>query len=317
MQTNPAHRDNLNDSLDDLIFGAGTTVRTAPVRENAVEFKSAEQRFEENCPKCRGTGRFTGRNGRVFGNCFACKGQGKQTFRTSPEDRAKGRVATAVAKARDAAEVLAAFAAANPVIWAWLDANRATFDFAAKMVEDLVRFGSLTEGKMAACQRLADREAAKVAARVTALQQAPQVDTAGIDRLKAAFDKAREYTAAKATGLSLRNPKITIGGMTISPAKADSRNPGAIYVKQAGEYLGKIVDGKFIAVQTCTPAQRDQVLSFIADPAAAAKVYGQETGICCVCNAVLKSAWRLRGIGPICAKKMGWADLAEDFGVEV
>ena len=64
-------------------------------------------------------------------------------------------------------------------------------------------------------------------------------------------------------------------------------------------------------------ARKAQVLKFVADPAEAAKVYGQETGICCVCNATLKSKWRLRGIGPVCAEKMGWAGLAEDFGVDV
>ena len=36
----------LNDSLDNLFNGDTGPVRTAPVRENAVEFKSAEQRFE-------------------------------------------------------------------------------------------------------------------------------------------------------------------------------------------------------------------------------------------------------------------------------
>ncbi len=77
---------------------------------------------------------------------------------------------------------------------------------------------------------------------------------------------------------------------------------------QAGErvYLGKIVGGKFHASRDCSLGQEKQVLAFVSDPAAAAKVYGQETGVCCVCNATLRSEWRLRGIGPICAEKFGW-----------
>lgn len=102
--------------------------------------------------------------------------------------------------------------------------------------------------------------------------------------------------------------------MTISPAKATSANAGALYVKAGSTYLGKITGGKFFASRDCQPEEQAKVLSFVADPAAAAKAYGQETGVCCVCNATLRSEWRLRGIGPICAEKMGWAGLAEDFG---
>lgn len=297
----------LNDSLDD-IFGAPTgEVRVAPVRP-APEFKSFEQRFVENCQKCRGTGQTR------WGVCFRCKGAGGKVFKTSPEDRAANRASAYNRKAAAATDALAAFEVKQPLVWAWIKANAQKFEFATKMVEVIVRYGDLSEGQLAACQKMLDRETSRSAERTQRLNSAPQVDTAGIDRLKLAFDKARAYAAAKATGLSIRNPKITIGGMTISPAKAESKNPGALYVKAGGQYLGKIADGRFLSVQGCSPAQREQVLKFVADPAEAAKVYGQETGVCCVCNATLKSKWRLAGIGPVCAEKMGWAGLAEDFG---
>lgn len=304
----------LNDSLDALFAGDTGQVRTAPVRADAVEFKSAEQRFEENCQKCRGTGKFVSWGGRTTGQCFACKGKGKFFFKTSPDTRRAQRAIAADRKASKAEQTWSDFAALQPVAAAWILAEKGRFDFAAKMHESVVRFGSLTDGQLGAIQKMVDRAAARVEQRAQSLASASQVDMAGIDRLKLAFDKAKAYAAAKATGLTIRNPKITIGGMTISPAKAESKNAGALYVKQSGEYLGKIMDGKFMAVSACTTAQRDQVLAFVADPAKAAKVYGQETGICCVCNATLKSAWRLRGIGPVCAEKMGWAGLAEDFG---
>jgi hypothetical protein len=146
----------------------------------------------------------------------------------------------------------------------------------------------------------------RATAAVERIANAPVVETTGVDLLKEAFDKAAAYAAAKATGLTIRNPKITVGGITISPAKAASKNPGALYVKADGVYLGKISDGKFIASRDCTDEQQAQILAFVASPAEAAKVYGQETGVCCVCNAALKSEWRLQGIGPICATKFGW-----------
>ncbi len=305
----------MNDSLDNLFVGDTGPVRTAPVRENAVAFKSAEQRFEENCSKCGGTGQFRGWSGRTFGQCFACKGKGKFMFKTSPETRAANRQAAAERKGRLAEQAWTDFAAIQPVVAAWIEQKRGRFDFAAKMYDVVVRFGDLSAGQLAACERMQAADAARDAERTQRLANAPQVASEGVDRLKAAFDKAKAYAAAKATGLTIRNPKITIGGMTISPAKATSANPGALYVKAGSTYLGKINGGQFFASRECTADDKDQVLKFIADPAAAAKVYGQETGICCVCNATLKSEWRLRGIGPICAEKMGWAGLAEDFGV--
>lgn len=233
----------MNDSLDNLFIGDTGPVRTAPVRVDAVAYKPAEQRFEENCPKCRGTGRFVGYSGRVFGQCFTCKGKGKFMFKTSPEARAANRQASAERAARKDAETLAAFETQSPEVFAWIKANAGKFDFSTKMVEAIIRYGDLTEGQRAAVERCIARDVAKATERADRVQQAPQVDTAGIDRLKVAFDKAKAYAAAKAPGLTIRNPKITIGGMTISPAKATSANPGALYVKASGAYLGKIADG--------------------------------------------------------------------------
>jgi hypothetical protein len=300
----------LNDSLDD-IFGAPTgEVRTAPVRENAVSFKSAETRFEETCPKCRGTGRFVSYTGRPLGECFACKGAGKRTFKNSSADRAKARGQAAARKARTDEETLADFAKAHPEAHAWLVTTAPRWEVARSLLGAVVQYGSLTEKQMGIVTRGIDRDAVYAANKAehaaARAADAPAVDTAGIDRLKAAFDQAVAYTAEKGLKLS---PRITIGGMTISPAKANSANPGALYVKQSGGeriYLGKIAGGRFLAAPMCTPADAAKVQQFVADPAEAAKVYGQTTGTCCICNATLRSEWKHRGIGPICAQKFGW-----------
>lgn len=303
---------NLNDDLSDLVFGGEQTADAQPKKAPPQHYVEAQKAgYFDRCNKCSGTGQTR------WGMCFRCKGKGGQTFKTSPEQRQQARATTANRKARIEQDVVEAFKASNQAAYEWLVATAPRWDLAASLLAGLHRYGSLTDKQMAIVTRGIERDAARVTERAVRAAEAPAVDTAGIDRLKLAFDKARAYAAAKAPGLAIRNPKITIGGMTISPAKADSKNAGALYVKAGQTYLGKIAGGQFFASRDCDAGRKAQVLQFVADPAKAAKVYGQETGICCVCNATLKSKWRLRGIGPVCAEKMGWAGLAEDFGMEV
>jgi hypothetical protein len=294
----------LNDSLDSLFAGDTGPVRVAPVRDNAPEFKSAVERFEESCPKCRGRGRFISYAGRDCGPCFTCKGAGKKVFKSSSADRAKARESAATRKANREAEILQAWINENPAEHGWLVATAPRWNVAADLLAGLQRYGSLTEKQVALIRNGIARDAARNEARTAKAASAPAVDNAGIDRLKAAFDSAIKYQAEK--GLTLRTPKITIGGVTISPAGANSKNPGSIYVKAAGEYLGKITAGQFHATQACDAATSAKVLEFIANPQEAAKVYGQTTGVCCICNATLKSKWKHLGIGPICSQKYGW-----------
>jgi len=290
----------LNDSLDDLLSAPALP---QPREATNPNYKPLTQQFVENCPACRGTGKFRSYSGRVVGNCFKCKGVGSKTFKSSAENRARTREQNATRKANREQELIDAFAVAHPAVFAWINESAATFSFAASMLESLRKFGGLTEKQLAACENcIAKREQAKVEA-ANRVANAPTVAVEGVDRLKLAFDTAIAYSAAK--GLK-KYPRITIGCMTISPAKATSANPGALYVKEADQYLGKIADGKFYAVRECSDAQRENVLKFVADPKAASEVYGRETGTCCVCNATLTSEWRLRGIGPICAEKFGW-----------
>lgn len=296
--------DDFNDDLSDLLSGKGPVSQPKQPPANYIPL---EKRFEEPCPKCRGKGRFISYAGRDCGPCFNCKGAGKLVFKTSPESRATARTqsaARAQQKAQSLLGEISQWQEQNAAAWQWLTSNVARGnEFAKSLTEALYKYGSLTDNQLAAVERQLAKMAERKAEREAA---APTVETAGIDRLKAAFDKAAAYTAAKATGLTVRNPKITIGGLTISPAKATSKNPGALYVKSGEDYLGKIADGKFFATAACSSEQQAAVLKFVADPADAAKVYGQETGVCCVCNATLRSEWRLRGIGPICAEKFGW-----------
>lgn len=296
--------DELNDRLDD-IFGGPLTANAEPKKTPPAHYVP-NKAFIEGCKDCRGTGWW-----RPGYRCFKCKGAGKLQFKTSPEARQKERDRAAQKKAAEAVERandMLAFTEAHKEIWNWILNNSDSFEFAASMRDALIKFGSLTPGQLAACQRCLDRNKAAAEQRRMAAEAraaaAPVVDTAGIDRLKVAFDKAIAYSAEKGLKLS---PRITVNGMTISPAKSTSANPGALYVKNSTTYLGKIKDGKFFSVRECSKEQEAEVLKFIADPAEAAKVYGQTTGTCCICNATLRSEWKHRGIGPICAEKFGWA----------
>lgn len=300
--------DDFNDDLSDLLSGKiPLPDRVQVPKAPPAQYVPVEKRFEETCPKCRGRGRFISYRGRDCGPCFHCKGEGRKVFKTSADSRAKSRASSAARAQNKAKQLLAdvlAWQQEHAAAWQWMTSNVARgSEFAKSLTEALYKYGALTDNQLAAVERNAAKMAERKAEREAA---APAVDTAGIDRLKEAFDKAAAYTAAKATGLTVRSPKITVNGMTISPAKATSANAGALYVKSGETYLGKVAGGKFFASRDCTSEQQTQVLKFVADPAEAAKVYGQETGVCCVCNATLRSEWRLRGIGPICAEKMGW-----------
>lgn len=289
------------DPIEGLIQNAGTVVRTSEKTTGHVE----------KCPKCRGTGRFVAWSGRVLGPCHACKGAGSKTFKNSPEARAAGRAKVAARKERNADENWAAFAKQEPEVAAWIQAEASRFAFASSMLDAVRKYEQLTDNQLAAVWRCIEKNKTRVAEQAARKAEAearaaaaPEVDTAGISRLKEAFDTAA--TRARTKGLTMRSPKITIAGLVISPAKAESKNPGALYVKLDGAYMGKIIDNRFLGVRECTPEIEARVLAFIADPKAAAEAYGQTTGTCCICNATLKSAWKLRGIGPICAEKFGW-----------
>jgi hypothetical protein len=293
-----------NDSLDNLFGGDTGPVRSEPVRP-APSYKPATERFAEGCTKCRGTGRFVSYSGRVLGECFACKGKGKKTFKTSADVRAKARNGAAERKERIQLQGIEAFKAEHQAAYEWLVATAPRWDLAASLLAGLHRFGSLTEKQLAVVAKGIERDAARAAERAEQAAQAPTVNDAGIDRLKAAFDSAVAYAAAK--GLKMKTPKITIGCAVISPAGNASKNAGALYVKERGTYLGKIAGGKFYATRDCSAERSAEILVFVADPKAAAEAYGQTTGVCCVCNATLTNGEsKALGIGPICRTKMGW-----------
>lgn len=119
------------------------------------------------------------------------------------------------------------------------------------------------------------------------------------DALRAAFDKLR------ASGL--KRISLRMQGFKVKPAKADSKNPGALYVTEteSDTYLGKIINGRFQNTRECTTETAEKVAALIADPMAAIKASGIETGTCAICGLELTDPESIaRGIGPICAERL-------------
>lgn len=290
-------------SIPDTLDTAPTMLDTAinapkrPITERELPGKSL---YRETCHKCQGRGTY-----RSFGPCFACKGKGGKTFKTSPQARQDNRARAGERIARQRADNWESFVQSNAPLAKWIVEKAPSFSFASSMREAVEKFGSLTGPQIEAIGRCMQKDAMREIERTKRIADAPVVEAAGVDRLKLAFDTAIARAAAKGRGF--RNPRITIGGVVISPAKAGSRNEGALYVKTGSTYLGKIAKGQFFAARECTPEQEKRVVAFVQDPKAAAIAYGQETGVCCVCNAALTNKTSIeQGIGPICATKFGW-----------
>lgn len=280
------------DDLEDGDFAprgvASSAERAGQVRA-AVEATATIANFEP-CAKCRGTGSWgTYKPMR----CYSCNGAGRvaRGFNARSAAASKGK-ATAEQNARvKGMENVERFGESNPDEWAWLKAASNRGDqFAESLIGKLRQWGSLTDNQMQAVRSSMARAAER---------KAPvAIDVTGLD---AAFAVARSKGAKRA---SIRTEAITF-----SLAKSTGQNPGAIYAKSraSGEYLGKIVGGKFTKAFACTPGDVEQIVEASRNPKAAALRYAAITGECSICGAELTDKDSIAaGIGPVCATKFGW-----------
>jgi hypothetical protein len=284
-----------DDMSNDLDFGAPATSST-----NEVTY------FEQTCTKCNGSGRYTFGYIHVrSGECFACKGKGKLTFKTSPATRAKAKanaqrraVAVAEAKATTAQQ----WKDAHPAEAAWMETSAAKFAFAGAMLEALNKFGSLTEKQFETVQRLTAQSAQFMAERKA--EQAARAESAPVVTV-GAIEVA--FTNAKQAGIKF--PKLRLDTFVFSPAGENSKNAGAIYIKnkEDGVYLGKVAGGRLFTSRECDAETSERIVAVSSDPKQAAIAYGQKFGKCAICARALtdKDSVAL-GIGPICAEKYGF-----------
>jgi hypothetical protein len=284
-----------SDMEDDLDFGA-------PAKSSANEVTY----FEQACPKCNGTGRYTFGYVHVrSGECFACKGKGKMSFKTSPATRMKAKMASqkrAVAKADAQANKAAEWKEANPAEAAWMEASAPRFEFARSMLDALNKFGHLTERQMQTVQRLTVQDAERQAVRAT--EQAARAETApvvSVEAIEVAFNNAKQA--------GVKFPKLRLDTFVFSPASENSKNAGAIYIKSKGDgvYLGKVMGGRLFTSRDCTTEASERITAVASDPKQAAVAYGMKFGACSVCGRQLTDSDSVaRGIGPICAENYGF-----------
>ena len=284
-----------DDMSNDLDFGA-------PVKSSAPEITY----FEQSCPKCNGTGRYTFGYIHVrSGECFACKGKGKMVFKTSPATRAKAKASAqrrAEAKAEVKATTVQEWKDANPSEYAWMATSAERFEFARAMLEALNKFGSLTDKQFATVQRLTLQSQefmkAREAEKTARMASAPVVT---VEAIEVAFNNAKQA--------GVKHPKLRLDTFVFSPASEKSANVGAIYIKnkEDGLYVGKVMNGRLFTSRDCTTEASERIVAVASDPAQAAIAYGKKFGACSVCGRALTDADSIaRGIGPICAENYGF-----------
>jgi hypothetical protein len=311
----------LDDDLSELFGGTD-----APRREINLPASFQPRDFTEPCAKCRGTGQFRSFSGRLIGQCFACKGKGKNTFKSSPEARAKGRAAAAKrseAKAANLEAQIKAWGDEHPAERDWLAAGtvraaqqraegKPVFEFPVSMLEALGKWGSLTDGQLAAVRKLIARDEVRVAERAAQKAQveanAPTVD---VSKIEQAFATARaKADRPNAQGVFVKPLRLQAGDVTLQfrSGSEGSQWQGQLFVKTGDKKLGSVKDGKFVRRFECTDAEEAAVLQACADPLQAALAFGKAWSCCAVCGRTLLNDGSIeRGIGPICAGKFGWA----------
>ena len=171
-----------------------------------------------------------------------------------------------------------------PKEFEWISTS--TFDFAVKMREVLTRWGGLTAGQLAAVQRCMGYQPRNVALK----SSAPGTD------LSIASIPAGLYAVPQgATRLKVCIKQGTgkwKGWVFVSDAAVYGQRERYGAQRPSGRYEGKISDALALIA---------------ADPAAASAEYGRLTGTCGVCGRPLENEESVaRGIGPVCAGRMGW-----------
>jgi Family of unknown function (DUF6011) len=280
--------------------------------------------FKVTCQKCHGRGRFISYAGRDCGPCFTCKGKGhferKNSATTLAANRAKAADRKAgreeqnwtdfvEAHAAEAAYILSVISSAGSGGERWRDMMA---DFRAKVG----KYGDLTPGQLGVVQNAIVRQADRAAQKATVAQQAPSAAPVAVEypNIREAFQQVVSRGAKRA--------QITIGTVNLSLAPMSGKNPGAIYVKDAGQYAGKLVGTRFFAGRDAKADLVTKLAEIESDPTGAIKAEadraakliaegaarGEQIEVPCGCCGILLTdpVSRARGIGPICAGKWGF-----------
>ena len=247
------------------------------------------------CFECNGTGKYQGRRvQQEKAHCFACKGKG--WFKSSYADRQKKKQQAASRAQAKMDEAKAAFCAANEGLIERLKEIAGWHSFAASMIQNFDKWGSLTDKQVAAAWSSLARVEAKRAERKAA--QASRSGEVSVAAIEAIFRTAQEN--------GLKRPKFLTERLQISLAPAHGKNAGALYVVCDGAYAGKIKDGQLHALREAPADILELVRAVAASPLEAARMYGRKTGTCSCCGRELTDPKSIEaGIGPVCETNWG------------
>lgn len=258
------------------------------------------------CERCNGSGSVSG------GTCYRCDGSGKQRRRpldrspeaTSRRERARTRRQQQKTNQEDKA---AAWQHDHADVMAWVTSRAERSSFARNLLEGVGRYGSLTEGQVAAVRRaLADdeayriaclkkREAAVEAALASALPPTPE------NRLPQTGPAPLDLSRVPAGRYAVPGGETRLKVLIDRP-EPPSRWSGFVFVSDAAEYGSRTKYGMQRPAESYRGKIIEELRIIAADPKAAAIAYGRLTGHCCICNRKLEDANSVAaGIGPVCA----------------
>lgn len=256
----------------------------APTRQ-----AKAQEKFP--CVKCAGTGQWTGGYVNITTRkCFACNGCG--FFLTSPEQHAKSHKKSAKRKQAKSD----AYRDQHKDLVEYLEEVKGWNDFANSMLEAITKYGHLTEGQERAAYNGMAKHLDRKEEQAKKDANAPVLDLTRINQM---------FDSAKSSGL--KKPKLRVGHLTIQPAPASGKNAGFLYVKDYGNYAGKIsAEGKLFLMRDARESLEEELMAIAADPIGKLTEHGRITGNCSCCGRDLTNKESVeRGIGPICAERYG------------
>jgi hypothetical protein len=300
--------DDFDDGLEDLI-GGEARAKPAVAFKPRLEQAEARNDFTERCMACGGSGRWRG-----FRECFKCKGTGKLVYRTSPEQRAKGRL-KAAEKRELKAEQDAQWREEHKAEIEWLQrtaarqATRATpWTYPGELLGKLEQYGTLTDGQLAAVHKGMLRDEQFRQEREDRQMRANAPVEAG--KIEAAFATARARAARPGMeGVWTRPLQLRAGDvdLTFQPGSIGSQWEGIIFVRYGDDKLGHIKAGTFFPRYECTDALKRAVIEICEDPHKACVAHAKAWSRCGICGQTLTNDESIeRGIGPICASNYGW-----------
>lgn len=242
------------------------------------------------CPKCKGSGMWTG-YGDCTGDrsCTKCGGTGQVRGLLMDEASVARRAKAVAKKAADAQASVdrrTAWFDAHSDVVAWLGARSGHSSFANSLSVALEN-GPLSEGQINAVRRIIAEDAAK-AEKLLALVAAP---VQGLDL--SALPAGRYAVPGGDTRLKILVRKPKTGNWA-----------GFTFVSDAAAYGERQNYGRQAPGKAYTGSVVEALTAIVADPRAASAAYGTLTCTCGVCGRPLEDAASVAaGIGPVCAGK--------------